>query len=200
MSYDTLTARAPKGDLPGFTAFLRAELCDFWLAHYWQNCERATCIVEVDIGTFVYVYDQVSDLVKKGVLPSDPFIPDRLVGVYGTSAPPVETREKSRIRNWVAPTEEYYGKGRDKGHAIGRALGGGAHGPGINTWDQERALNRGWSERGRVFRKMEKYCAQNPGTFCFTRARYVDQKSKPKALEFGIAMPDCSLWVEEFEN
>jgi len=47
---------------------------------------------------------------------------------------------------------------------------------------------------------MEQHCAANPGTFSFARACYGDQTSQPVAFEFGILLPDRTLWVKEFQN
>jgi hypothetical protein len=70
----------------------------------------------------------------------------------------------------------------------------------INLFSQARALNRGWSAEGKLFRKMEQYCAAHPGTFCYFGPRYNDQLSCPASLEFGVLLPERRLWVEEFQN
>jgi hypothetical protein len=40
-----------------------------------------------------------------------------------------------------------------------RALGGRVDGLEINLFSQARALNRGWSAEGKLFRRMEQHCA-----------------------------------------
>ena len=47
---------------------------------------------------------------------------------------------------------------------------------------------------------MQKYCYENPGTFCFSRPIYANSTSIPRWLEFGLIREDRSLWVEVFEN
>jgi hypothetical protein len=83
---------------------------------------------------------------------------------------------------------------------FGRVLGGHVDGFEINLFSQARALNRGWSAEGKLFRKMEQYCAAHPGTFCYFRPRYKDQLSCPASFEFGVLLPERNLWVEEFQN
>lgn len=68
---------------------------------------------------------------------------------------------------WVGATEKYLGPGRDKGRVFGRAFGGLVDGLEINLFFQVRALNRGWSEEGKLFRQMEQHCAAHPGTLCY---------------------------------
>lgn len=69
----------------------------------------------------------------------------------------------------------------------------------LQGW-QKRSINRGWSERGKVFRKMERYCFENKDVFCFNRPIYLDESSKPAMYEFGILKIDGSIWVEVFDN
>lgn len=70
----------------------------------------------------------------------------------------------------------------------------------LNVFVQRRELNRRWSEAGKRFREMEKYCVSNPGTFCFSRPVYVDPTAKPAFVEFGRLKSDGKLWVEFFDN
>ena len=47
---------------------------------------------------------------------------------------------------------------------------------------------------------MERYCAENEGTFFFSRLIYTDATARPAEIESGILKPDGTLWVEVFEN
>ena len=80
---------------------------------------------------------------------------------------------------------------------MARSIGGGLD---VNVFLQERNLNRGWSPQGKVYRQMERYCAEQPGTFCFSRPIYTDGSSIPRWLEFGLLRTDRTLWVEVFDN
>jgi hypothetical protein len=68
------------------------------------------------------------------------------------------------------------------------------------VFSQERRLNRGWSPQGKLYRQMETYCYEQPGTFCFSRPVYADGSSVPRWLEFGLLKSDQTLWVEVFDN
>jgi hypothetical protein len=197
MDYQSFLANSESLDVIALIAFLREELPFCWIEDYKQATPRETSILRVELGSFVYDYDFVTELVKKGVLGSEVVREDRLVAGYGVSNTNVDRRDLSRMRGWVGPTEQYLGTDRDKGHVFGRALGGGLE---INLFSQKRSLNRYRSAEGRIFRSMEKHCAAHPGTFCFFRPFYQDQTSRPVSFEFGILLPDKKLWVEEFEN
>jgi hypothetical protein len=69
-----------------------------------------------------------------------------------------------------------------------------------NVFIQRRALNRGWSEEGKVYRAMERYCHETPDAFCFSRPLYEDDTSKPALVEFGVLRDVRDLWVQVFDN
>jgi hypothetical protein len=85
----------------------------------------------------------------------------------------------------------------DKGHFIAHYLGGGTQ---LNLFAQRRDLNRGWSAEGKLYREMERYCFEHPGTLCFHRPIYLDDSSRPAALDFGLLRQDGRLWVARFDN
>jgi hypothetical protein len=54
---------------------------------------------------------------------------------------------------------------------------------------------------GKVYRSMEKFAADHPGMFVFSRLLYSDNNSwVPCSLEYGVLKPDGKMWVECFEN
>jgi hypothetical protein len=158
---------------------------------------HATNIVRFQFRTFEYICDLYSELEAMGEVPYDQTIEDRVVAVIGTSARAEERRNASRSRGWVGPTEEFLGTERDKGHFMAHCIGGGLD---VNVFSQERRLNRGWSPQGKIYRQMENYCYQQPGTFCFSRPIYADGSGVPRWLEFGLLRADHTLWVELFDN
>ena len=201
LDYDKLFSRMPEGDLASAAVeFASTTLIHEWMAEYKLMTPHATNIVRVALETFTYVYDLYSELEAMGEVPYSKDIEDRLVAAFGTSKPPAYAREAGRLRGWIGPTEEFLGAGRDKGHFIAHSIGGHIDRFEINLFSQSRRANRGWSVGGKRYRRMEKYCAANPGTFCFTRPLYGDQTSKPSGLEFGILRPDRTLWAERFDN
>jgi len=62
----------------------------------------------------------------------------------------------------------------------------------VNVFVQLRAVNRGWSKGGKLFREMEAYCEAYPGTFCFNGPTYEDQTARPAFIEFGLVKRDGS--------
>jgi hypothetical protein len=177
--------------------FLREELPLTWRDAYVGSVGRPTNLVRFRYRTFVYICDIYSGLETSGDVPYDQTIEDRVVAVLGTSARAEEKRDASRSRGWVGPTEELLGTERDKGHFMAHRIGGGLD---VNVFSQERRLNRGWSPQGKIYRQMENYCYQQPGTFCFSRPIYADGSSVPRWLEFGLLKADHTVWVELFDN
>jgi len=102
------------------------------------------------------------------------------------------------MRGYLGRTCEAYGDGYDKGHFIGHSLGGGVL-DSVNWFRQERRLNRGWSSEGRVYRRMERYCAVHPGTFVFSRPIYDTLTDRPDVIEFGM-LRGGKLDVCQFRN
>lgn len=186
--YET-ALRELRGDtFEATVAALMQELPYAWLDRYTQMCgdERANALV-VTWDTFEYMFDFCSDM------PDPPAErEDRLVVAYGRSVKPEKKRPKSRIGGFPGSDER-----GDRGHFVAHSAGGGVD---INLFHQEPQFNRGWSPAGKVYREMEKYCASNPGTFCFSRPIYADLTARPAEIEFGILRTDGTLWVNLFMN
>ncbi len=153
---------------------------------YAEMTRRQTDIVRVRYNTFEYFYDHFPELQSHPTPPADLKIEPRLVGVLGCSLPQKIKRDDYRLKGWVGPTEKFFGRLWDKGHFIAHSVGGAVDGTEINVFIQKRSLNRGWSKEGKRFRQMERFCATNPGTFCFSRPLYFDQTAKPAFVEFGV--------------
>lgn len=174
--------------------YLRKELPYLWRDAYLEMTPRPTNIVLFTHGTFDYIYDDYATLKATGVLEPDSITEARLVAAVGVSQPNPAQRDDSRLRGWVGPTGETFGDGWDKGHFIAHSIGGAVDGLEANVFLQLRSVNRG------EYRKMEKYCAANPGVLCFSRPIYGDPSAKPTQVEFGVLKPDSELWVQVFNN
>jgi len=85
----------------------------------------------------------------------------------------------------------------DRGHFLGHASGGQLD---VNLFPQSRTLNRGWSEQGKIYRRMERFVAANLGTFFYHRPVYDDSTWIPRALEYGVLRADRDWWTAEFDN
>ncbi|HLA33407.1 MAG TPA: hypothetical protein VJ001_00920 [Rhodocyclaceae bacterium] len=167
-------------------------LCDKWINDYLDSASHSPCICEIPIKKTTFIFDQTSASTEENT------VEDRLVAAYGFSVKHKKKRDASRIRGFIGGRIDIPNKGKfDKGHALSHAMGGGLD---INLFPQKPALNRGHSKEGRTYRRMEKYAADHPGTFVFSRLFYTDNSWVPSALEYGVLMPDGTLWVEWFEN
>ncbi len=169
---------------------------------YLASTLRPTEILRIKQGTFEYIFDQYSLLEANGTLPYSMWEEDRLILVCGRSCRPADARRRhdSRLRRWVGRTERALGRAWDKGHFIAHELGGAVDGMEANVFAQRRDLNRGWSAEGKVYRRMEQYCADNVGTFCFSRPLYIDGSARPAWFDFGLLTREDQLWVERFDN
>lgn len=170
---------------------IRAEMPQAWITRYHRMCKGPTNVLEVGLGTFSYLFDFCTELPQAGEPPMGAR-EDRAVVAYGTARSAVEKRNASRIRGF--PGSDMRG---DRGHLAAHAAGGGLD---INVFHQDAYLNRGWSPAGKRYREMERYCAEHEGTFFFSRLIYADETARPGEIEFGILMPDASLWLDVFDN
>ncbi len=197
VDYEGLLAAARAISETNAVLILREQLPFKWRDLYVSTVAHLTNLVRFRFRTFEYICDHYSELEATGEVPYDQTIEDRVVAVLGTSARAEEMRDAGRLRSWAGPTEELLGTERDKGHFMAHCIGGGLD---VNVFSQERRLNRGWSPEGKIYRQMETYCYEQPGTFCFSRPIYADGSSVPRRLEFGLLKADQTLWAEVFEN
>jgi hypothetical protein len=170
---------------------IREEMPAAWIDRYHRMCEGPTNVLEVPLQNFSYLFDFCSELIDLGELPAGAR-EDRTVVAFGITQSAKGRRDASRIRGFPGSDER-----GDRGHLVAHAAGGGLD---INVFHQDAYLNRGWSPQGRRYREMERYCATHDGTFFFSRLIYADQTARPAEIEFGILLPDATLWVDAFDN
>ena len=170
---------------------IRDEMPHVWIDRYHRMCVGPTNVLEVPLSGFAYLFDYCSELIDAGELPQDAR-EDRAVAAYGKSQPATTKRDASRIRGFPGSDER-----GDRGHLAAHAAGGGLD---INVFHQDAWLNRGWSPQGKRYREMERYCADHPGTFFFSRLIYANATARPSEIEFGILLPDGTLWLDLFDN
>lgn len=200
LNYRSLLEEVGECSVEEMIAILLEELPYLWRDAYMEMTAHPANIFRLQHGAFEFIYDDYASLEASGAVPFDPKAEARLVAVLGLSVPRKAGRDDYRLKGWVGPTEKIFGSNWDKGHFIAHSIGGAVDGMEMNVFVQRRDLNRGWSAEGKRFREMEKYCALNPGTFCFSRPLYDDQTAKPAYVEFGIIKSDRELWVECFDN
>jgi len=170
---------------------IREEMPSAWITRYHRMCEGPTNVLEVPLQTFSYLFDFCTELIDGGELPPGSR-EDRAVVAYGFARPAGKRRDASRVRGFPGSDER-----GDRGHLAAHAAGGGLD---INVFHQDAYLNQGRSPQGKRYRQMERYCAENEGTFFFSRLIYTDATARPAEIESGILKPDGTLWVEVFEN
>jgi hypothetical protein len=197
IDYAAFLAAAEKTNADSVAEHLAEHLPSAWLDVYRDLTPHPINVQRVIESGFTYVYDWYSQFEVTGKIPFSKDVEDRMVGALGFSRKGTERRNVARQRGWVGPTEKHWGKENDKGHFVAHTLGGGLE---INVFVQRRDLNRGWSTEGKLYRSMEKFCWENPGTFFFHRPFYSDCTSRPSALEFGVLKPSGELWIERFKN
>jgi hypothetical protein len=169
-----------------------------WSATYTVMAGRPTHILHFTDQGIYYLFDLVSAALPDQTKGSNDTLDDRVVAVYGTSQPAHAKRDASRMRGFVGGAIVQSERGRmDKGHFASHAQGGGLD---VNLFPQRTDVNRGWSAHGQEFRDMERFCAEHPGTFFFTRPIYGDASWIPHALEYGVLLAPGHFWVRRFPN
>jgi hypothetical protein len=164
---------------------LLTALLEAWAAAYDPG-GRASALHEVPIDSVTYLFDYASSR----CLPQE----DRVVAAVGESVAAVSPRDSSYQRRHPRPFPRG-GRAVDKGHLVPHSGGGVLH---VNLFPQDRALNRGWSAEGRIYRSMEREIAI-PGTFFFCRLLYDDDSWFPRTVELGLLRADV-LVARRFRN
>jgi hypothetical protein len=158
-----------------------------WMDMYDIQCEMKSSILEITIDGYTFLWDETYE---------------RVVVVYGIASDElinkVKQRDRPRIayyyRNFIKDIENSQ---YDTGHFIAHSLGGGMD---MNLFPQKREMNRGYSESGSVYRKMENYALRHPETLVFSRPIYFDDTWRPFFLEYGVLKDVFELWWNIFDN
>lgn len=187
-------------DYKEFAEYLQKSLYDEWTSKYKKMTQMVTNILPVErVDDFGFLFDRQS--YSDDCDQNDDFDEDRIVVVYGFSKKSkVKRNDKeisSRYKGYLKGAWNWTDTETDRGHFMGHSLGGNLD---ANLFPQRADINRGHSERGKIYSKMEQYCANNEGTFCFSRPIYCDFSTRPFVLEYGVLKQDGTLWVESFDN
>ena len=177
-------------------------LSSAWIIAYHRQSGRPINPTEMWSNGFGFLVDLEGADHGDGRGPQPPGVYMRTFAAYGLSKPSGASRRKEdlRLKGWMGKTEQVSGAERDKGHFIAHSIGGVVVGGENNVFLQRRDLNRGWSDAGRIFRKMEANAQANPGALIFHRAIYVKESTTPDFLEVGLCIPGATLQVEVFDN
>lgn len=119
---------------------------------------------------------------------------DRVVAVWGVSRrEPAGTRDRGRMGGYLSGVWSATYPGRDRGHFFAHTMGGGTD---INLFPQLASVNRGGE-----WRRMERFAAEHPGTFCFIRPIYAGSGWVPSELEYGLySLPAFVFRGSRFPN
>jgi hypothetical protein len=197
IDYTSMLFKLKISDIEKMIQILYQILPDKWREEYQKMTSMSTNIIQFNYNNFEFLFDYSSELIMKGIISHNQAVEDRVIAVFGRSQPNSRKRDANRMKGFLGLSSKIFGNNYDKGHFIGHVLGGGLD---VNLFPQLRDINRGWSMHGKVFRAMERYCAKNIGTFCFSRPLYYDRTWIPAAIEYGVLMSNHELWVEIFDN
>jgi hypothetical protein len=151
---------------------LAVRLSDGWASSYRAAC-KITELVEVDQGELTYLFDISAQ---------------RVVGVYGRSAPTDLPRPSSRMRSFPLPPSA---TNVVRGHLAAHSIGGGTD---INLIPQDAALNisAGWL-------RLERLAQANPGCFFAIEIGYGDESQTPASFTY-LVVADGAVTYERFTN
>ncbi|MBS1594104.1 MAG: hypothetical protein JST90_07250 [Bacteroidetes bacterium] len=173
---------------------------DYWITLYKDNSKAYTAITRLAYKDFVFLFDDTDELISQGKAKTHEVPEGRVVAAFGFSKEKKHQRSNYRVQSYLGPTSKvfgYLGGAYDKGHFISDASGGPKE---INLFPHKRALNRGWSEEGKIYRRMEQTIADNPGTFFFSRPFYNDATYRPFSIEYGFVLPNGEFQSRIFKN
>jgi hypothetical protein len=170
---------------------VRETLVPRWLDDYRTMTTWDGEVVEIELDELVYLFDLAP---SSGVDVLD--AEDRVVAVWGLSHRPSSGRDRSRLQGFLPGSERWSRAGRDRGHLVAHAAGGGLD---LNLIPQTASLNRGQSADGRLWRRMERHAEANEGTPLFVRPIYSDASWTPADLELGLLVEN-TVWWHRFAN
>ena len=170
--------------------FVRRHFVQDWWDAYQAGTPWTAEVLEIQQGSLTYLFDCTPSM--SGADSGD----DRVVAVWGQSAPAAAPRDKGRQAGFIPVPEKWSHIGMDRGHFVAHAAGGGMD---MNFFSQAKGLNRGTTERGKVWKAMERQTIEHPGTPLFLRPLYDDDSWVPATIDYGVLI-DARLWKETFEN
>ena len=195
IDYDALVSPRPSLLYPELRNHLLERLPDRWIKAYRKMAQSPTRIHRFQQQGFEILFDRASELRSRGVLSGDRAVEDRVIAVYGNSQS--LATNSSVKRNLLGDAAPQFGEGKGKPYLRGCVLGGRF---GISLYPQTRDLDTERSSEARVYRNMQRYCEEHPGTLSFTRLIYRDRTWHPSAIEHGLLKEDGSFWVHTFRN
>jgi hypothetical protein len=198
LEYERLADEHLRGAQPGshpttaeaWDAFVQTALVQPWLRAYRAATPWRADVMEIPQGALTYLFDAAPTMDGLDVGS------DRVVAVWGRSRRSAGPRDRSRQAGFIPNPATWSQAGRDRGHFVAHAAGGGMD---MNFFPQAAGLNRGTTRQGRVWKAMERYAIDHPGTPLFVRPVYDDGTWVPVCIDFGQLVDGRLRW-ERFSN
>lgn len=176
---------------------LRGAIQRAWMVGYKALTTGETWIQSIPHPPFTFLWD------GRSPEPSETTIDSRMVGIIGQSAPQPPRRDSHRLHSlggWTGRVDWFWGRQYDRGHFVAHSLGAEVSGLEMNIYFQRRDLNRGWSQEGKLFRRMEQAAVRQPGTLFWVRPVYLSDGYVPAFVEFGLLEVGDQVRVHRFDN
>jgi len=195
IDYEGVLSRLSAVDYAGLVTRLRKILPSLWLRAYREMTPTPVTAVRFEDRGFEFLFDHVSARRSDDEF-EDVAVEDRIIAAFGRSRPsPLHQQE--RANGLLGSSAAAFGGRAKRDHVPGGVLGGACD---RCLYPQHRDLRRESSVDGRAFRTMERYCAEHPGTFAFSRPVYDSPSWWPCEIEHGLLKDDGTLWVQGFDN
>lgn len=150
----------------------------------YLDCTPAATLVEFEHGPATYLFDLGSETRA-----------ERTVAVVARPTQPDGPRDAAYQRGFPSRAERH-ARALDRGHFVAFS-GGGLFGP--NLFDQDRALNRGWSRAGQRYRALESKAVRTRGAALVVLPQYADGTDFPAFLDV-IVIDGSRIEAERFRN
>jgi hypothetical protein len=195
IDYEAVLSRLSAADHNSLIARLVKTLPPLWLRAYREMTSTPVNAVRFSDRGFEFLFDHASARPMESPH-GDDAVEDRIIAAFGRSRPsPI--RQESHARGLLGASAAAFGGHADRRHVPGGVLGGTHDGC---LYPLRRDLRHDGSADGRAFRAMERYCAEHPGTFTFSRPVYDSPSWWPCDIEHGLLQDDGTLWVRSFDN
>ena len=190
IDYDAVAA-AHLTDTADTAAFTR-EVVAQWLDRYRAGTCWSPEILEIPLGSLVYLFDEAPSRGVEGAETADA----RVVGVWGRPSSARGERDRARQRGFLPDAGRWSEAGFDRGHFVAHGLGGGMD---VNFFPQAADLNRGRSPAGRRWRELERRAGRADGALILVRPVYDSPSWVPRWIDFGVVVGD-ELEIATFDN
>jgi hypothetical protein len=197
IDYDAVRSKYSTAEYDALVGKLRKALPSVWQKAYRKMVRHPTHVLRFSDRGVDLLFDHVSELVDRGSLSVDQAVEDRVVVAFGRTNSAEPRRVGQRVNGLLGAASAILGGGTNRDHVPGGLLGATLD---VCLFPQRRDLGREWSSDGRTYRAMEHYCAENPGTFAFTRLIYDSTSWWPCEIEHGLLRRDGTFWISIFEN